>query len=316
VITTVRDEPYLARTVESVLRACDSDRPEILVVEDGEQTLPRPPLDGVRFHRPWQEARGCMAARDWGLLHATHDACVVVDAHMDFDDGLFGVFLDRLRREPDAVLCARCRGLDPETWLPRGRDGHGAWVVWRGGRTPAVPLALSWRHDTGDGDEVSAVLGACYGLSRRRYELGLRRPWRFGTGWGTDEELLSIANWLCGGANRVLPVGVRHWFRSSGPPHPDGSAVGFVVRWANRLRLLRLLPMPGEWRRELESIAYEHADVRRASPYVELQLAEQDLAAYRDFLAARPRSFPEWRERWCLDEDPGAETGDRISAAT
>ena len=315
VITTILNEPYLEQTLRSIWRACDGDQPEILVVEDGAQQLPRPNLEGVRFEQPWTEPRGCMAARDWGLVEASHDACVIVDAHMDFDAGLFVAFAERLFENPSAILCARCQRLDPSRWTGDDTLRYGAWVVWRGGAKATIPLELSWQYDEPRNDELSAVLGACYGMSRRRYVGQLRRPWSFGTGWGTDEQLLSIVNWLCGGPNRVMPYNARHWFRPEGQPHPGGPEIAAFGRWSNRIRLLRLLPMPLQWRRELQMIAYENEFVRVLSPYIELQLAEQDVEGYRNFLATQDRTFEEWRQDWCLDRDPRVGTafdGERL----
>ncbi len=300
VIIAQRNEPYLRQTVASIVKACGGTRPEVLVVNDGRQEK-RPDVPAwVRVETPWERPRGCQAARDWGLLNATHQACVVVDGHMDFDPGLFDGYRKHLADNPHDVLCAHCPGLVPQEWRRQVHDCSGAFFLWQDGGTC---LSLKWRYsyDTG---EVPAVLGACYGINREWYLDGLQRPWQYGTGWGADEEILSISNWLCGGRNFVMPYDAAHWFRDQASvPYPT-DAFAVCGSYANRIRMVKMLPMPDDWREGLLKTLYGQGQVKVLKRQIDAMLGESDPEEYRAWLSMQARTFTDWRRLWCSDTNP------------
>jgi len=301
VVIAQRDEPYLDKTVASIAKACGKTRPEVIVVNDGRQQLQQHLPRWVRVETPWEEPRGCQAARDWGILAAEHPACVVVDAHMDFEPGLFAGYRERLDEHPQDVLCAHTPGLDPVAWKWREHVCSGAFMLWADGGQTA--LSLKWRYlfDTGD---VPAVLGACYGLSREWYIDGLQRPWQYGTGWGCDEETLSIVNWLCGGRNVATPFSAAHWFRSpKDVPHARGSLT-LIGHYANRLRLVDMLPMPEPWRAELTSAILRHPMANTMAKQITQTAKRNDCSAMREWLSMQQRTFQEFRHLFCSDANP------------
>lgn len=300
-IIAQRNEPYLLRTIDSVVRACAGKAPEVIVVSDGKQAKDPDLPPWVAHYQPWEHPRGCMAARDYGILRAQHPVCIVMDGHMDLDHGLPAAYRDHLSQNERDVLCARCPGLDPVTWTRQNHDCSGAYVLWKDG--PDTALSLKWRYEVDTG-EIPAVLGACYGLRRDWYVDGLQRPWQYGTGWGTDEELLSISNWLCGGANIVMPFEAAHWFRDQkAVPYPTDAFILAGVG-ANRIRLLRMLPMTDAEREELEAPIRNCPHVAAIWRIIEGMLGASDPQEYRAWLAVQQRTWAEWKRLWCSMENP------------
>jgi hypothetical protein len=300
VIIAQRQEPYLRQTCASIVKACGGRRPEILIVNDGAQAKPPDVPKWVRVETPWENPRGCMAARDWGILAAENPTCAIVDGHMDFDDGLFAGYKDMLDANPQDILCAHCPGLNPVTWQRQNHICSGAFFLWQDRPTC---LSLKWRYvyDTG---EVPAILGACYGINREWYLDGLQRPWQYGTGWGTDEELLSIANWLCGGRNIVTEFDAAHWFREQHQvPYPT-DALAIHGSWANRVRMVMMMPMPEDWRAQLLGAIYDSPSVSVIRRQIDLMIEQQPPHDYRKWLEMQQRTFAQWRELWCSNGNP------------
>lgn len=300
VIIAQRSEPYLRQTVASIVKSCGGKRPEIIVVNDGAQEKQPDVPKWVRVETPWDVARGCMAARDWGIVNAEHPACVIIDGHMDFDVGLFAGYRDRLDEHPQDVLCAHCPGLNPVTWTRQAHVCSGAFVLWQDKPTC---LSLKWRY-TYDTGEVPAILGACYGIHREWYMDGLQRPWQYGTGWGTDEELLSIANWLCGGRNIVTEWEAAHWFREQKQvPYPM-DALAAYGQYANRIRMVKMIPMAEDWKRELlDPLEKMHA-VQDGKRILDQMLKERPPDDYHSWLSMQARTFAQWRDLWCPPGNP------------
>lgn len=301
VIIAQRNEAYLRQTVASIVKACGRQRPEVIVVNDGQPAKPPDVPKWVRALTPWETPRGCQAARDWGIINAEGRHCVVIDGHMDFDIGLFGGFADHLHAHPQDVLCAHTPGLNPVTWQRENHVCSGAFFLWKDGGATALSLKWRYTYDTG---EIPGVLGACYGIDREWYVDGLARPWQYGTGWGCDEETLSICNWMCGGRNIVMPFDAAHWFRSPQQvPYPhDALLLGGL--YANRLRLLDMLPMDAAWRKELSDAIWSAETARTQERAIKAFLARHDVTEYRTWIEMQGRSFAEWRRLWCADVNP------------
>lgn len=301
VIIAQRNEQYLRQTVASIVKACGNTRPEVMVVNDGaQQTRPDVPK-WVRVETPWDTPRGCQAARDWGIVNAKNPHCVIVDGHMDFDIGLFGGYSEHLGEHPQDVLCAHTPGLDPEKWQRQSHICSGAFVLWADGGATALSLKWRYSYDTG---EIPAILGACYGISREWYMDGLQRPWQYGTGWGCDEETLSIANWLCGGRNVVMPFDAAHWFREQHQLPYSVDAMHLAGSFANRLRMIDMIPMQDEWRAELKAAVWANGGAKMVERAINQFVARHDVGEYRAWLDMQGRSFADWRRLWCSDENP------------
>lgn len=299
VIITNRNEPYLAETVASVRKACRRGKPDIIIVNDGVQTDFTAPWD-TRVFQPWDVARGCMAARDFGIANAKEKATVTIDAHMDFELGFFGAVRDHLKKNPTHVTCGLCPGLNPETWVADSAVRGGAYMLWP---KDDVTIRVRWCYEGGEG-ERPAVLGASYGIDRDWYMDGLLRPWSFGTGWGTDEELISVVNWICGGANWLIPKNASHWFRDAKTiPYPQSGPTIYQI-WANRVRMVNMLPVSATERSWLIQRIYSHEAVRAIAAKMTPYLAVSDVTAYREWLGQHERTFAQYRDAWMSERDP------------
>ena len=101
VIITEREEPFLERTIKSVFDSFPANQqlPQIVIIQDGGDELRKLThglLDGRRDKHilPWSGRLGCQRARDAGIMAADRDIVVMIDAHMDFE---FGVFNDMMK---------------------------------------------------------------------------------------------------------------------------------------------------------------------------------------------------------------------------
>ena len=293
VVIAERREKYVAKTVRDILNGCGSDRPDVLVVSDEPRPLATP--DGARNIRPWKKPRGCQAARDRGIREAATSVVVIVDGHMAFDRGLFAEMTRYVLGHPNHVACACVGGLNPETWEPCGAVYHGANVVLRlvEKGMPNTPLALKWRPER-DCGPVRGVLGACYAFSREWYVDGLGAPWSGGTGWGCDEETLSLTNWLSGGETVVLPVTAHHWYRTQGNVPYRADALAVYGQWANRLRLIKSLPLAPEQEKELTDHLWSNGSLRTCRSQIESLVDFADCAERRARMAKSSRTWEDF----------------------
>lgn len=305
VVLTTRNEPYLRRTVDDILAGHAEDPPEVIVVLDGRQKAPDLPPGTVKLD-PWRggAARGCMAARHAGIEAASGDTVFVCDAHMSFEPGTLYAVEDALARDPATVTCCRMVHLEPKAWV-RGDDMHqGASMVWLD-QVPGgfLPLQPKWRYGDGWPEECPCLLGASYGMRRDRYLQVLRAPWRWGTAWGTDEAVLSVTNWLCGGRNAVIPHVAGHWTRTQADVPYIPNAADVAGRWANELRLIDMLPMPDAWRAELLEACEKNDCVLQLWRHIRRMrdAVAGEVAKHREYLAGQARSFEDWRDAWCAD---------------
>lgn len=237
---------------------------------------------------------GPQAARDRLICDAVgYDHCIIMDGHMRVKPETIPWAAAFLRSRPDTVSCAQCFHSPVESF--QGKPYNGARLDAIGiGKDASEPQAFvaKWRKSETTGP-IGAVMGAFYSFRRDWYMDGLRRPWQFGTGWGCDEEIISAATWLRGGSVHLLPVPV--WHRARGPaevPYKLTDEQLFGV-FANRLRILYMMPMPADERQ----VMYRHiAPQLTAAQWKKVASIAKcdDVAVYREFLAAGPMKWPEF----------------------
>lgn len=241
---------------------------------------------------------GPQAMRDKGIgLASDSDVVIIVDGHMRFQPGMLDAMAVYCARNPKSVVGTRCFHHHEITWT--GKAYGGARFAWMDeGKDAHEPQSFvgKWRQDQAVG-EIPCVMGACYGFTRDWYMAGLHRPWQYGTGWGCDEELLSAATWLRGGKVELLPYAVWHRARKPGQVPYKLTDRQLMGVWANRMRLLDMLPMgdiereslvlnlvptlaAGEWR-EVGKINERHASA---------------IASYQAFLGAGSMSWDHFRK--------------------
>jgi hypothetical protein len=282
------------------------------VVNDGDQPGAKGrPRKGVTTITPWAGgARGCQPARDAGIMAADTEYVAIIDGHMDFEPGTFAALVEHLESNPRDVVCSRCCHLGMPGWIKPDEQGYsGAFMLWQEGRVPLVP---KWR-DVDTPAEVPCVLGACYAFRRDRYVETLRRPWRMGTSWGRDEEMLSIINWLCGGENRVVNKRAWHWFREHKQVPYETSAGTIAGNLANHWRMLQVLPLPDKWRQELEAGLMSDPMFKSQWKIIQDKLNTAGINDMRNWLKNQRRTMEEWRALYCCDRDPRPKHGGDVA---
>jgi hypothetical protein len=226
IIIATRKDPELKGTVEHLT---EQGHRRILVGEDTNG-------NGPQFcrHKLIVQAEGA-------------DVVLVTDGHMRFRPGAIEALVAHVRACPENVAVARCNHGAPY-WA--GSLYCGAEQVFHSAEhgNQFWPLPAKWRN-VGTTGKIGAAMGACYAFRRDWYMDRLRAPWQYGTGWGYDEEVLSACTRVAGGEIMLLPVDCAHLYQS-GPTYQPAPSEALGV-WANRLRLVRLLPLTGADREAL-----------------------------------------------------------------
>jgi len=250
IITCCNDNDECRQTIQSI-RATAGDEPEIIVVDDCSAT----PLS-AGYITPELNAKlvsnahrcGCGPSRHIGALHATGDWLLIIDSHMRFTEGWFHPDMELFT---DTIYCATCLALDSKHMDPNNpvSEYHGATMNFYGpDRNSATPgkmqvfeaVWLPKDKQPNDGDEIPAIMGAAYFISRDWFfRLGATRFLRT---WGCDEQMLSIKSWLAGGEVRMLKsVRIGHKFLLPDERQGFAPPMGHVL-WNKIFAINTLLP--------------------------------------------------------------------------
>lgn len=239
VIPCKADESRLMQTLASIAGTAPSA--EIIVVFDGCDLPENLPLNvtAVTLDNP----RGTQYARHVGIKHATGTDIFTCDAHMDFRFGWAELLELHLEAKPKSVSCFKMCAMEDghESLMDARTVKKGAAFNWMTRDNSGLYQALVAQWADNKPGEISCVMGACYGF-RKDWYLHMNQPWRLGTGWGCDEETISAVSWLCGGSVDLLDFYVGHYM---GKPRRSSIMDGDMT-WANRLRLIQMLPFGGD----------------------------------------------------------------------
>jgi len=276
VIIAERREPDLAATVASIKA---NSAANVIVMSDN-------------------EGKGPQLMRHRGIIKATDsEVCIVMDGHMRVQAGTLDIMAQWCMDNPQSVAVAQCYHSNRESWA--GKPYGAARFAWKDyGHDANEPQAMTakWRKDSTVG-QVPCVMGACYAFKRDWYLDGLRAPWAYGTGWGCDEEIISAATWLMGGAVDLLPLQV--WHKARKPiqvPYKltDRQLLGV---WANRLRLLDMLPMTNADRVELVRHIMPALTMKQWETVAQINnIFADEVAGYRQFLSTGPVKWANFKE--------------------
>lgn len=249
------------------------------------------PVEDKRGDGPGQTRhRGIEAASD-------ADVIILADAHMRFR----GRVLNRMAKqvyEKGGLLCAKCYHNDKCSWEGTTATGapcyYGARIVWRAqdGWQKDV-LAGKWSHRTTPGP-VGCIMGAAY-VFRRDWYYQVGQPLAALPGWGSDEEILSIAAWMSGYQPEVFDGDVAHQYRAKTPwkGSRDRSR-------ASRMALIHMVVTdPGE-RYDLKK--WQSSESDRPIPGFDTFAVERVRLA----LLQLPRTYAQWKAQVCeVDEING-----------
>ena len=244
--------------------------------------------------------KGPQRMRHEGIMQAPPGVVIVMDGHMRVQPGALDIVAESVKHGK-AVACARCHHHHEITF--EGSGYAGAKVCWKSEEPGSQYWALSGKWRTvGDAGPIGCVMGACYAFDRDWYIDGLGKPWQFGTGWGMDEEVLSITNWLSGGETILADAHVWHRARVPADVPYSLNPLQSAGLWANRFRILDMLPMHQEDRKELcDHMTHNRfgADmwrlIRRS-----LEKYDEQVSAYRE--RKWERTWQDWKETWLEKE--------------
>ena len=238
--------------------------------------------------------KGPQFCRNEGINRAKNDTIIITDAHMRFKPGVLDKQAEYTAKNQNHLSCLKCHhnrtmSLDDSPYM-------GAKFTWKSQeRSQFWILHGQWRSENTTG-EIPCVMGACYGLSKANYIDKLKNPLRFGKGWGMDEELLSITNWLCGGKTILLDLDCAHLERVQTDIPYRFTHENMCGVWANRFALLAILPMSMADVNELRNWLDRNADVQRNKRKI-MSLVDVDAMMNQlDWYKAQERSFSQWKE--------------------
>ena len=276
VIIAERNEPDLKATVANIKANSEA---HVIVMSD-------------------TQGKGPQYMRNMGIdLAAGSEVCIVMDGHMRVKPRALDAMAEWCKRNPSSVAVAECFHHYDETWT--GQPYSGARFAWKDyGKDENEPQAFvaKWRKEHTVG-QIPCVMGACYGFTREWYMDGLRKPWAFGTGWGCDEELISAATWLRGGTVDLLPVQVWHRARKPGQVPYKLSRRELLGVWANRTRILDMMPMTNEEKEELLRHIMPSLSINDWREVGKInQIFADSVEAYRDFLSTGPMTWANFKE--------------------
>lgn len=226
-----REDSRVHWTIANIKRTCDP-LPEIIVIDDG-NTLGD--IDGVTVIKH-KKPMGTSYCRHVGVTAASKVRVITMDSHIDFSDGWLEKFEEALDRNNDVVVCGKCRNVDAN-----GREvGYHAGANISFFDEPSNPVAGKWRSGLKSVGSIQCLMGACYGISKIWYEQ-IGEPWKFGLGWGGDEESVSIATRLMLGTVVCLDVDIIHIYQPTPTYEVKASDCERVLY--NKARLLEMLPI-------------------------------------------------------------------------
>lgn len=240
VIIAHRNEPeHLIDTVRSIRETAPAGEVEILVMDDASDPVHRPGITHAvaKFDCTFlesKERKGHAAIRTAGANCARAPWLLFTDAHMFFEPGWFEAF----KRHAEicgaqTLLCGpyiACRdnkdNIENIFWGARFnffgpcRSGRGAEIL------DYLPLRERPEFAPGEKNtafEVPSVIGANYFMARDWFRrIGGLSGFIHWT--GTDEWMLAVKTWLCGGRVMLMPnVCLRHILYPTGKRSIDGS---------------------------------------------------------------------------------------------
>jgi glycosyltransferase involved in cell wall biosynthesis len=280
VIIAERNEADLENTIQNIQETQEYSK--ILVVHD-------------------EHGKGCQVCRDEGIMDADTDIVIIVDGHMRFTKGCLDEQAEYVRANPDKITCAKVHHNSDISF--NDSPYCGADIVWKSDeREQWWVLPSKWRSEDTTG-EIACILGACYTMSRERYIEVLKRPWSLGHGWGMDEEVLSIANWLCGGTNELVSQEVAHLCRGQGDvPYKLTKQQAFGI-WANRLQMLDMFPMEDKDRGQLQQWLMKNTIMRNNLNAIRGLIDNDKVKYLREYYGSQDRTFNEWKDTFITEKE-------------
>lgn len=219
IIVPSRNEMFLNKTVEDLLKKCTGDI-EVIVILDGYWANPMPPQDNRVVYIHNGSPKGLRTAVNSAVAIARGDYILKIDAHCMVDEG----FDEKLKAEcaPDWVMIPRRKRLDAENWTiqdvgkPDVDYEFLSFPYWKpdevGIHGTIWTERIVERKDNPkyDIDEDPAFQGSCYFMHKKFFTdvLGDMQNEGYGTFIGEPQEI-GLKAWLSGG--KVM-VNKKTWY--------------------------------------------------------------------------------------------------------
>ena len=214
---------------------------QIIIVYDGAQAIEEIP-GTLRRQTPWVTPQGVGRCRDWGIQFAESEYIILLDGHMDFGPDWADVLVDTCKQNKDSIVCSRSASITTTGMRASKRMLSGAHIRYIG--AGGMPLEVEWGESCEPG-EIQCCLGACYCMKTSRY-FAIGEPCAGAFGRGTSEQTLCMVNEFCGGVNILADCTTGHIYRDKTAIPYEFGTDHKIGRMFNRLRLIDMLPMPGD----------------------------------------------------------------------
>lgn len=262
VIPFMNEGEEVANTVRSA-RKYVGDAVDIIVVNDhstdGYDYLSD--LRGLNVRYVYNKFNiGAAASKEKGANLTTTPYFILLDAHMRFYDGKWlNRYVEELERDDRRIICCQTRWLSKENGVvDEGMDSN-TWGAFLKFEDTDFPPTIHWRSYKRDKllphNQISAVLGATYGASKRYWTR--LKGFQGLIHYGCEEAYISMKAYLEGGSCTFLEdVVIGHIYRKNAP---------YTVRYAesiynNLLIIQTLYPLQMRFK-ALESIRLLHPDL-------------------------------------------------------
>jgi len=261
VIVTFNERPsVLLRTVKSVLeRTPDNLLPQIIVVDDFSDNLVDSDiciLPRVKVIRN-NERKGLIASRVLGADASATPIVVFLDAHCEANYGWLEPLLDRIAKNPKAVVWPVIDIIHYETFVYSPIDSH---TLFGGMRMEtlsyiydSIPPAIVQKLDFPFEPIPSPTMpGGLFAIQKAYFnEIG---SYDLGMGyWGTENLEISVRVWTCGGSIEMIPCShVGHIFTNEkkAPDYVKHSGTRNQIRFAD------------VWMDDYKNIFYENYHIK------------------------------------------------------
>lgn len=238
-----------------------------------------------------KDESGPGANRHRGIVAAdSADVIIIIDAHMRFRGRVLSMMAKAAWQSGD-LLTPFCHHNAECSF--EGNGGHyyaGARIVFkaRDGRE-FKPLDAKWSRDSEPGAR-GCVMGACYAFRRDWYMGEAGQPLSILSGWGCDEQVLSISAWMTGHGVGVFNGHVAHRWRARPPWSPSRKAIDQVS--ASRVAMIQAFVSDATDRAELLS----WGNLRD-------QPVTKEVERLRMVMLAAPRTWRAWKSEVCEPDE-------------
>lgn len=255
IVIPVKNELYLEKTINNIkqqqfyeneiILVFDEDNPDFYFIDYPSDKL-KIIINAIQ--------QGTSKSRNIGIEEASYDIVLTCDAHVIFPKENFDLtFIEEHNKHPNDILCTRLKYTDCLFRPLNNNIQSGATLnqqIKKDYFNTDIFLFSKMIETPEDHypKEVPMVMGACYIFSKKRYINILNKPLSIGSGWGMDEQRLSISNWLLGGVSKVIEYITYHvsdkhenWKKST--TLCNNNKLIIYNNFYNQLSLLEMFPI-------------------------------------------------------------------------